>query len=123
MAKKDTYLALLRRGIDDTTANQLADAGLKIGDLKKIDKSMLVENYGLKEEIAQGVIEIITAGPQSHGKERFSQRSLPPRKSRNPVLKRSSSNENKRTFLPNLPSRKNASKSPRWKPSVLRNSS
>ena len=70
MAKKDTYLALLRRGIDDTTANQLADAGLKIGDLKKIDKDMLVENYGLKEEIAQGVIEIITAGPQSHGKER-----------------------------------------------------
>ena len=61
MAKKDTYLALLRRGIDDTTANQLADAGLKIGDLKKIDKTMLVENYGLKEEIAQGVIEIITA--------------------------------------------------------------
>ena len=46
MAKKDTYLALLRRGIDDTTANQLADAGLKIGDLKKIDKTMLVENYG-----------------------------------------------------------------------------
>ena len=33
MAKKDTYLALLRRGIDDTTANQLADAGLKIGCL------------------------------------------------------------------------------------------
>ena len=58
MAKKDTYLALLRRGIDETTANHLADAGLKIGDLKKIDKTMLVENYGLKEEIAQGVIEI-----------------------------------------------------------------
>ena len=38
MAKKDTYLALLRRGIDDTTAQQLADAGLKIGDLKKIDR-------------------------------------------------------------------------------------
>jgi len=78
MAKKDTYLALLRRGIDDTTANQLADAGLKIGDLKKIDKDMLVENYGLKEEIAQGVIEIITAGPQSHGKERFLSKVLAP---------------------------------------------
>ena len=37
MAKKDTYLALLRRGIDETTAMQLADAGIKIGDLKKID--------------------------------------------------------------------------------------
>ena len=42
MAKKDTYLALLRRGIDDTTAQQLADAGLKIGDLKKIDRNMSV---------------------------------------------------------------------------------
>ena len=80
MAKKDTYLALLRRGIDDTTANQLADAGLKIGDLKKIDKDMLVENYGLKKEIAQGVIEIITAGPQSHGKERFLSKVLAPEK-------------------------------------------
>ena len=56
MAKKDTYLALLRRGIDDTTAQQLADSGLKIGDLKKIDKDMLIENYGLKADIADGVI-------------------------------------------------------------------
>ena len=40
MAKKDTYLALLRRGIDETTAMQLADAGLKIGDLKKIDQTI-----------------------------------------------------------------------------------
>ena len=62
MAKKDTYLALLRRGIDETTAMQLADAGIKIGDLKKIDKAQLVENYGLKPDIADGVIEIITAG-------------------------------------------------------------
>ena len=54
MAKKDTYLALLRRGIDETTAMQLADAGIKIGDLKKIDKSQLVENYGLKPDIAEG---------------------------------------------------------------------
>ena len=56
MAKKDTYLALLRRGIDETTAQQLADSGLKIGDLKKIDKDMLIENYGLKADIADGVI-------------------------------------------------------------------
>ena len=97
MAKKDTYLALLRRGIDDTTANQLADAGLKIGDLKKIDKTMLVENYGLKEEIAQGVIEIITAGPQSHGKERFLSKVLAPEKKQNPALRKSSSSASKRT--------------------------
>ena len=46
MAKKDTYLALLRRGIDDTTAQQLADAGLKIGDLKTVTdlKTIIIEN-------------------------------------------------------------------------------
>ena len=80
MAKKDTYLALLRRGIDDTTAQQLADAGLKIGDLKKIDKDMLIENYGLKADIADGVITIIAAGPQSHGKERYLSKVLAPEK-------------------------------------------
>ena len=37
MAKKDTYLALLRRGIDETTAQILSDGGIKIGDLKKLD--------------------------------------------------------------------------------------
>ncbi|DAC36198.1 MAG TPA: hypothetical protein D7I05_00140, partial [Candidatus Poseidoniales archaeon] len=78
MAKKDTYLALLRRGIDETTAMQLADSGLKIGDLKKIDQTMLVENYGLKPDIADGVLEIIKAGPQSHGKERFLSKVLAP---------------------------------------------
>jgi len=78
MAKKDTYLALLRRGIDDTTAQLLADAGLKIGDLKKIDSEKLIENYGLKPDIAEGVISIITAGPQSHGKERFLAKVLAP---------------------------------------------
>ena len=80
MAKKDTYLALLRRGIDETTAMQLADAGIKIGDLKKIDKAQLVENYGLKPDIAEGVLEIITAGPQSHGKERFLSKVLAPQR-------------------------------------------
>jgi hypothetical protein len=80
MAKKDTYLALLRRGIDETTAQQLADSGLKIGDLKKIDKDMLIENYGLKADIADGVISIISAGPQSHGKERYLSKVLAPEK-------------------------------------------
>ena len=80
MAKKDTYLALLRRGIDDTTAQQLADAGLKIGDLKKIDRNMLVENYGLKADIADGVISIINSGHSSHGKERFLASVLAPEK-------------------------------------------
>ena len=78
MAKKDTYLALLRRGIDETTAMQLADAGIKIGDLKKVDKAQLTENYGLKDGIAEGVLDIINAGPQSHGKERFLAKVLAP---------------------------------------------
>ncbi|MDP6869510.1 MAG: hypothetical protein QGI21_01905 [Candidatus Poseidoniaceae archaeon] len=80
MAKKDTYLALLRRGIDETTAMQLADAGIKIGDLKKIDKSQLTENYGLKPDIADGVLEIISAGHQSHGKERYLSKVLSPQR-------------------------------------------
>ena len=80
MAKKDTYLALLRRGIDETTANHLADAGLKIGDLKKIDKEQLVENYGLKATIAEGVLSIISAGHKTHGKERFLSTVLAPEK-------------------------------------------
>jgi hypothetical protein len=71
MAKKDTYLALLRRGIDDTTAMQLADSGLKIGDLKKISKEKLISNYGLKEEIARSVLEVIAKGPSKAGKERY----------------------------------------------------
>ena len=52
MAKKDTYLALLRRGIDESTAEILADAGLKIGDIKKLSQDQLEQNYGLKPEIA-----------------------------------------------------------------------
>jgi hypothetical protein len=80
MAKKDTYLALLRRGIDDTTAQQLADAGLKIGDLKKIDRNMLIENYALKPDIADGVISIINSAHSSHGKERFLASVLAPEK-------------------------------------------
>ena len=51
MAKKDTYLALLRRGIDETTSMTLADAGLKIGDLKKITIETLTDNYGLKKKV------------------------------------------------------------------------
>ena len=30
MAKKDTYLALLRRGIDEKTAQILSDGGIKV---------------------------------------------------------------------------------------------
>ena len=57
MAKKDTYLALLRRGIDENTADILSDAGLKIGEIKKLTQEQLEQNYGLKPEIAQGVVQ------------------------------------------------------------------
>ena len=90
LAKKDTYLALLRRGIDETTAQQLADSGLKIGDLKKIDKDMLIENYGLKADIADGVISIITAGLKATVKNGICQKPAP-RKNRNQKLKKSNS--------------------------------
>ena len=71
MAKKDTYLALLRRGVDETTAMTLADSGLKIGEIKKLDKDQLVQNYGLKAEIARSVLEVLQSGSTSAGKERY----------------------------------------------------
>ena len=71
MAKKDTYLALLRRGIDETTSMTLADAGLKIGDLKKITIETLTDNYGLKKKVAESVLSVISAEPSSQGRQRY----------------------------------------------------
>ena len=71
MAKKDTYLALLRRGIDESTAEILADAGLKIGEIKKLSQDQLEQNYGLKSEIASRVLGAIQSGPRESGKQRF----------------------------------------------------
>ena len=71
MAKKDTYLALLRRGVDETTAMTLADSGLKIGEIKKLDKEQLVQNYGLKDEIARSVLEVLQSGSTGKAKERY----------------------------------------------------
>ena len=65
MAKKDTYLALLRRGIDENTAQLLADSGIKVGDLKKLDEEKLRNNYGLKKEIAKSVLEAVKSGPRA----------------------------------------------------------
>ncbi len=71
MAKKDTYLALLRRGIDENTADILSDAGLKIGEIKKLTQEQLEQNYGLKPEIAQGVVTAVQSGPREAGRQRF----------------------------------------------------
>ncbi len=71
MAKKDTYLALLRRGLDESTAEILADAGLKIGEIKKLSQDQLEQNYGLKPEIASSVLGAIQSGPRDSGKQRF----------------------------------------------------
>ena len=64
MAKKDTYLALLRRGIDETTAQILADGGIKIGDLKKLDSETLINNYGIKKE---GCLLYTSPSPRDRG--------------------------------------------------------
>ena len=71
MAKKDTYLALLRRGIDETTSQLLSESGLKIGDLKKLDEEKLVNNYGIKKEIAKSVLESVKSGPRASSRQRF----------------------------------------------------
>ena len=71
MAKKDTYLALLRRGIDETTAQVLADGGIKIGDLKKLDSETLINNYGIKKEVAKSVLDAVKSGPRSSSRQRF----------------------------------------------------
>ena len=71
MAKKDTYLALLRRGIDVNTANILSDGGIKVGDLKKLDPETLINNYGLKKAIAISVLDAVRSGPRGSSKQRF----------------------------------------------------
>ena len=71
MAKKDTYLALLRRGIDENTAHILSDSGVKVGDLKKLDAEMLVNNYGLKRRIAKSVLDAVRSGPRDSSQQRF----------------------------------------------------
>ena len=71
MAKKDTYLALLRRGVDEVTAQTLADAGVTIGGLKNMNSEQLIGNYGLKKEVASSVIDVITTGPSQAGRERY----------------------------------------------------
>jgi hypothetical protein len=71
MAKKDTYLALLRRGVDEVTAQTLADSGVTIGGLKEMNYEQLVGNYGLKIAIAKSVIEVISSGPSKAGRQRY----------------------------------------------------
>ena len=71
MAKKDTYLALLRRGIDENTAHLLSDSGVKVGDIKKFDVETLSNNYGLKKEVAESVLDAIRSGPRDSSKQRF----------------------------------------------------
>jgi len=71
MAKKDTFLALVRRGIDEATATHLAEAGVKIGDLKKIGQEQLQQNYGLKAKVAESVINAIRSGPTATSRQRY----------------------------------------------------
>ncbi len=54
MARKDTINALIRRGIDEETAEKLADEGLLLGDVKDASKEDLTEF--LSEEKAKEVV-------------------------------------------------------------------
>ena len=103
MAKKDTYLALLRRGIDETTSQLLSESGLKIGYLKKLDEEKLVNNYGIKKEIAKSVLESVKSGPRASSRQRFiadviTKGGKPRRSTR---YKSSASKENRKTFFSN----------------------
>ena len=49
----------------------LADAGLKIGDLKKITIETLTDNYGLKKKVAESVLAVISAEPSTQGRQRY----------------------------------------------------
>ena len=71
MAKKDTYLALLRRGIDETTLPVTVKSGLKIGTSRNSMKK--TANYGMKKEIAKSVIESVKSGPRASSRQRSSQ--------------------------------------------------
>ncbi len=96
MAKKDTYLALLRRGIDENTAQLLADSGIKVGDLKKLDEEKLRNNYGLKKEIAKSVLEAVKSGPSSQKT----------RRSRSTKSRSNASSESRRISFQSLMKRK-----------------
>lgn len=49
----------------------LAEAGLKVGDIKKLSKEQLTGNYGLKDTIAEGVVEAMSSGPSGTSRHRF----------------------------------------------------
>ena len=59
MAKFDTMRALTRRGIRESVANKLADAGYKLGDLKKLEPTDLVPLVG--EEAARETLVLLDA--------------------------------------------------------------
>lgn len=107
MAKKDTYLALLRRGIDENTAQLLADSGIKVGDLKKLDEEKLRNNYGLKKEIAKSVLEAVKSGPRAAAKQRYLADVLSKDQKRRSTKSRSNaSSVSRRISLQNLTRRK-----------------
>ena len=110
MAKKDTYLALLRRGIDENTAQILSDGGIKVGDLKKMDQETLINNYGLKKDIATSVIEAVKSGPRTSSKQRFLADVLSKDgKQKVDKIEEQSSRESKKTCLQSSWRRKNNS--------------
>ena len=51
--------------VDESTAQILSDGGIKVGDLKDLDTETLINNYGLKKEIAKSVLDAVISGPRS----------------------------------------------------------
>ena len=47
------------------------DGGIKIGDLKKLDSETLINNYGIKKEVAKSVLDAVKSGPRSSSRQRF----------------------------------------------------
>ena len=69
---KERHLSCsIEKGIDENTAQILSDGGIKVGDLKKMDQETLINNYGLKKDIATSVIEAVKSGPRTSSKQRF----------------------------------------------------
>ncbi|MFW6040329.1 MAG: DNA-directed RNA polymerase subunit A'' [Thermoplasmatota archaeon] len=72
MAKKDTIYALIRRGIDDETAEKLADEGLLLGDVKSATVKELEDIVG--KEKAKEVVKKIGSKPKKKTKKKKSKK-------------------------------------------------
>ncbi|OFV67623.1 MAG: DNA-directed RNA polymerase subunit A' [Candidatus Syntrophoarchaeum caldarius] len=64
MARHDTIRALVKRGLSEELAEKVADAGLKLGDLKDLTVIQLQEKTSLSEEEAKEVLTLVGSKPR-----------------------------------------------------------